>query len=112
VAYNNVLIALGSPTRCLILERLRGGPASVGEIAAGIPVTRPAVSQHLEVLRKAGLVRQWVIGAKHIYQLDQGGLEQLRAWLDRFPREAPGATKTVGKGRAQHRQTKRGRPDA
>jgi DNA-binding transcriptional ArsR family regulator len=111
MAYQKVLDALGSPTRCLILERLRNGPTTVGKIAADIPVTRPAVSQHLNVLRKAGLVREWVIGAKHIYQLDQGGLEDLRAWLDRFSGEEPSAAKTAGKGRALLRRTKRGRRD-
>lgn len=111
MAYHKVLIALGSLTRCLILERLRDGPASVGKIAAGMPVTRPAVSQHLEVLRTAGLVREWVIGAKHIYQLDQGGLEELRAWLDRFLGEAPSTAKTVGKGHARLRRAKGSRRD-
>ena len=109
MAYHKVLIALGSPTRCLILERLCDGPASVGEIAAGIPVTRPAVSQHLEVLRKADLVREWVIGAKHIYQLDHGGLEQLRAWLDRFSGKTQGAPRVGAKPRAHALRNGKGR---
>jgi DNA-binding transcriptional ArsR family regulator len=109
VAYARAIVALGNLTRCLIFERLRGGPASVGQIAAGIPVSRPAVSQHLKALKKAGLVCDWVMGARHMYQVDERGLGELRAWLDRFPGEAQSATKAKGKRRARPQGTKGGR---
>ncbi len=79
-----VLDALGEPTRRTILERLRGGPLSVGEIAEGLPVSRPAVSQHLRVLRQAGLVSERKEGTRRIYRLEPAGLGELRAYLDSF----------------------------
>jgi DNA-binding transcriptional ArsR family regulator len=76
--------ALSDPTRRAVFERLAGGPRAVGEIAAGLPVSRPAVSQHLKVLKDAGLVSDRPEGARRVYQIDPGGLGALRAWLDRF----------------------------
>jgi DNA-binding transcriptional ArsR family regulator len=67
-----------------IFEVLRDGPQPVGRIAAQLPVSRPAVSQHLRVLERAGLVRHQVNGTRHVYEIDPGGLEGLRRWLDRF----------------------------
>ncbi|HEY3779336.1 MAG TPA: metalloregulator ArsR/SmtB family transcription factor [Rhizomicrobium sp.] len=84
MAYSNALAALADPTRRLIFERLRKGPRPVGKLAAGLPVSRPAVSQHLKVLKEAGLVQERRDGARHIYQIDPKGLGQLRAWFDRF----------------------------
>ena len=76
--------ALADRTRRAILERLMERPLSVGEIAEGLPVSRPAVSQHLAVLRKAGLVREHREGTRRIYRLDTGGLRVAHAYLDRF----------------------------
>src|SRR5690242_20886118 len=76
--------ALADPTRREVFERLRQGPRAVGELAAGLPVSRPAVSQHLKVLKEAGLVSDRPDGARRVYQIDPAGLGQFRAWLDRF----------------------------
>jgi DNA-binding transcriptional ArsR family regulator len=76
--------ALGDPTRRAILERLRDGSRAVGEIAGGLPVSRPAVSQHLRVLKDAGLVRDRRDGTRRIYELDPRGLAELRAYLEGF----------------------------
>ena len=84
MAYGNALAALADPTRRRIFERLRKGPKPVGRLAAGLPVSRPAVSQHLKVLKEAGLVREEREGARHVYHIDPRGLGQLRAWLDQF----------------------------
>lgn len=76
--------ALADPTRRRVFERLEHGPQAVGELAAGLPVSRPAVSQHLKVLKEAGLVTDRPDGARRVYQIDPQGLGQMRAWLDRF----------------------------
>jgi DNA-binding transcriptional ArsR family regulator len=77
-------VALADGTRRSIVERLARGPAAVGELARDLPVSRPAVSQHLKVLKSAGLVRDRPVGTRRVYQLDPAGLEVLRADLDRF----------------------------
>jgi DNA-binding transcriptional ArsR family regulator len=76
--------ALSDATRREIFEHLAAGPRAVGELAAQLPVSRPAVSQHLKALKEAGLVTDQRDGARRIYQIDPAGLGQLRAWLDRF----------------------------
>lgn len=76
--------ALGDPTRRAVFERLRGGPKPVGELAAGLPVSRPAVSQHLRVLRQAGLVTEQRAGTRNVYRADPRGLAELRAYFDDF----------------------------
>jgi len=76
--------ALGDPTRRAVFERLRSGPRSVGELASGIPVSRPAVSQHLRVLKGAGLVTDEQQGTRRLYRIERDGLEELRAWFDSF----------------------------
>jgi DNA-binding transcriptional ArsR family regulator len=81
---NRALAALADPTRRKIFERLGRGPQPVAALARGLPVSRPAVSQHLKVLKQAGLVRDRAEGARRIYQIDPAGLGQIRAWLDRF----------------------------
>ena len=81
---NLAFAALADPTRREVFERLAGGPKAVGELAAGLPVSRPAVSQHLKVLKEAGLVHDEPQGARRVYQIDPQGLGQLRAWLDRY----------------------------
>jgi DNA-binding transcriptional ArsR family regulator len=70
------------------MERLRGGPRPVGEIAAGLPVSRPAVSQHLRVLKEAGLVTERKEGTRRIYRIEPKGLADLRAYLDSFWEQA------------------------
>ena len=85
---NGALDALGDPTRRQIFESLRGGPRSVGELAAGVPVSRPAVSQHLRVLKRAGLVRDSRDGTRRLYRIDGGGLASLRDYFDGFWGEA------------------------
>ena len=82
------LDALGDATRREIMERLRGGPRPVGEIAAGLPVSRPAVSQHLRVLREAGLVAERREGTRRIYRVEPEALADLRAYLDSFWEQA------------------------
>jgi DNA-binding transcriptional ArsR family regulator len=79
-----VLDALGEPTRRAIFERLAEHPAAVGELASGLPVSRPAVSQHLKVLLRAGLVVQRREGSRCIYQVDPRGVQAMRDYLDRF----------------------------
>lgn len=76
--------ALAEPMRVAIVERLAERPMAVGELAAGLPVSRPAVSQHLKVLKDAKLVRDQADGTRRIYSLDPAGLGPLRQWLDRF----------------------------
>ncbi len=84
MTYDLILTALGDPTRRKIFEILRQGPKAVGEIASELPVSRPAVSQHLKVLRQTGLVTEKVEGTRHIYYPDPTGLEPLRHYLDAF----------------------------
>lgn len=88
MTYAIAFAALADPTRREVFERLAKGPRSVGEIAEGLPVSRPAVSQHLKVLKEAGLVSDRPEGARRVYQIDPQGLGQMRAWLDRFWDEA------------------------
>lgn len=85
--------ALGDPTRMKVLEQLRSGPLAVGEIARNLPVSRPAVSQHLKVLKEAGLVIDHAEGTRRVYQIDPHGLGQIRRWLDQFWDEALDAFK-------------------
>jgi DNA-binding transcriptional ArsR family regulator len=76
------LAALADPTRRQLIERLKAGPKAVGDLARGVPVSRPAVSQHLAVLKAAGLVRDVAAGTRRVYELDPKGLGAIRAWLD------------------------------
>lgn len=82
--YQDGLAALSDPTRRAIFELLAEGPTPVGELAALLPVSRPAVSQHLRVLKDAGLVRDHAIGNRRLYRIDPEGLAAIRAYLDRF----------------------------
>ena len=84
MAYGTALAALADPTRRQVFERLRAGGQPVGRIAQGLPVSRPAVSQHLKILKEAGLVREERDGTRRIYEIDPKGLGALRAWLDQF----------------------------
>ena len=88
-------VALGDGTRRAIVERLADGPLAVGELARELPVSRPAVSQHLKVLKSAGLVRDRAAGTRRVYQLDPSGIEALRADLDQFWTKALNAYKQI-----------------
>ncbi len=85
---SHILDALGDPTRRLVFMRLRSGARSVGEIAEGMDVSRPAVSQHLKVLKAAHLVTDRAEGTRRLYAVDQRGIHSLRGWLDGFWDEA------------------------
>ena len=87
--------ALGDWTRRQILEGLRHGPRSVGELAASLPVSRPAVSQHLRVLKEAGLVADRKVGTRRFYEVDRNGLGELRSWLDDFWGDVLGAASST-----------------
>src|SRR5579875_2161194 len=76
------LAALGDPTRRAVLERLAAGPSPVGRLAEGLPVSRPAVSQHLKVLKAAALATEEVQGTRRLYRIDPRGIGAMRDWLD------------------------------
>ena len=84
MAYGNALAVLADPTRRQVFERLRAGPRPVNALAAGLPVSRPAVSQHLKVLKDGGLVAERSEGVRRIYSVRREGLNELREWLDSF----------------------------
>jgi DNA-binding transcriptional ArsR family regulator len=84
MAYQAAFLALADPTRRQVFEQLRHGPKSVGIIAAKMPVSRPAVSQHLGILKKAGLVSDRAQGTRRVYYIDPHGLAAIRIWLDQF----------------------------
>jgi DNA-binding transcriptional ArsR family regulator len=91
MAYEDVFHALGDPTRRAVFERLRQGPKTVGALAEGMPVSRPAISQHLKVLKEAGLVATQSDGARRLYRIDGRGLAALRAYLGEVCDEAEAA---------------------
>jgi DNA-binding transcriptional ArsR family regulator len=95
MAYEDALTALADPTRRSVLETLRRGPRSVGDLAQGLPVSRPAVSQHLRVLERAGLVRARREGTRNFYSVDGDGLAELRAYFEGFWDEALAAFKAA-----------------
>jgi DNA-binding transcriptional ArsR family regulator len=97
----NGMDALGDPTRRAIFERLAGGPKAVGEIADELPVSRPAVSQHLKVLKRAGLVTDRAEGTRRLYQLDPRGIQDLRLYFDQFWNQALASFKEVVEKEAQ-----------
>jgi DNA-binding transcriptional ArsR family regulator len=84
MTYAAVLECLSDPTRRRVFERLRSGPQSVGVLARGLPVSRPAVSQHLKALKAAGLVNDRSEGTRRVYHVDPDGLGELRRWIDQF----------------------------
>ena len=104
MAYEQALQALGDPTRRAVLEELREGPRAVGEIAARLPVSRPAVSQHLRVLKEAGLVTERQDGTRRLYRVDPNGLADLREYLSRFWEEALASFKAAAE--KEQRRTK------
>ena len=108
MGYQEVLNALGDGTRRRIFEQLRHGPVAVGEIARGLPVSRPAVSKHLRVLSGAGLVHYKSAGTRNLYQVDERGLGEIRTWLDGFWDEAlTGFARQVEHGRRTRRSRRR-----
>ncbi|TWP48163.1 winged helix-turn-helix transcriptional regulator [Lentzea tibetensis] len=80
--YQTALAALGDPTRRLIFERLASGPLAVGQLADELPVSRPAVSQHLKVLKEARLVRDRAVGTRRLYSVDPVGVRAVRDYMD------------------------------
>jgi DNA-binding transcriptional ArsR family regulator len=103
---SQILDALGDPTRRSVFERLRGGPRSVGEIAEGMDVTRPAVSQHLKVLKGARLVVDRAEGTRRLYGVEAQGLKALRSWLDGFWDEALTAFKEAAERETNKQERK------
>jgi DNA-binding transcriptional ArsR family regulator len=91
MAYEDVFAALGDSTRRAVFERLRQGPQTVGALAAGLPVSRPAISQHLKMLKEAGLVAAQAEGARRLYRIDGRGLAALRDYLQAACAEAEAA---------------------
>lgn len=101
--------ALGDPTRRAIFERLSGGPLAVVDIARTLPVSRPAVSQHLKVLKDAGLVLDRQQGTRRVYAVDRKGLEILRAYFDRFWTDALDAFRRVAEETYENETKARGK---
>jgi DNA-binding transcriptional ArsR family regulator len=101
---DRVLDALGDPTRRLVFKRLRKGARSVGEIAEGMAVSRPAVSQHLAVLKQAGLVVARAEGTRRVYAVDGRGMAALRSWLNGFWDEALSTFKEAAEQEAEKQQ--------
>lgn len=101
------LDALGDATRRAVLMRLRVGGRSVGEIAEGMDVSRPAVSQHLKILKAARLVTVHAVGTRRVYEVDTRGIESLRKWLDGFWDEALTAFKAAAEREAAKETTRR-----
>jgi DNA-binding transcriptional ArsR family regulator len=99
-----VFDALGDPTRRSVFERLRGGARSVGELAEGMDVSRPAVSQHLKVLKEARLVVDRAEGTRRLYAVDTQGLEALRTWLEGLWDEALDAFKEAAERENKHKR--------
>jgi len=104
---DQILHALGDSTRRAIFRRLRGRPRSVGEIAEGLEVSRPAVSQHLKVLKEARLVTDRAEGTRRLYALDPRGIEMLRDWVDGFWDHALEAFREAAESEARQRRRKR-----
>lgn len=84
MGYEAAFDILGDPTRRAIIDHLRKGPAPVVDIATGLPVSRPAVSKHLKLMREAGVVRMREEGTRNLYELDLNTLDEVRRWLDGF----------------------------
>ncbi|MER9315339.1 metalloregulator ArsR/SmtB family transcription factor [Mesorhizobium sp. M0659] len=82
--FSDAFMAIADPNRRYLLEELRRGPKTVNELASGLPVSRPAVSQHLKVLLDAGLVQAKAEGTRRVYTVSNGGFLKLNIWLDQF----------------------------
>ena len=101
MAYEGALAALADPTRRAVFETVAARPRPVGEIADELPVTRPAVSQHLQVLERAGLVRGKAAGNRRVYRVDPRGLADLRSYVDSFWDQALEAYKQTAESRGE-----------
>ncbi|HUY98489.1 MAG TPA: metalloregulator ArsR/SmtB family transcription factor [Verrucomicrobiae bacterium] len=101
----NALTALADPTRRQLFELVAEQPSPVGELAEHLPVSRPAVSQHLKVLRQAGLVRERRVGTRHVYSLDPPGLDAVRTYFDSFWERSLAAFKAVVEQSSASEQT-------
>ena len=106
MTYGSALAALADPTRRQVFERLKFGPQPVSVIARGMPVSRPAVSQHLKALKEAGLVADRPEGTRRVYFIDPKGLGELRRWLDQFWDEALAAFQTEVERGASDQESK------
>jgi len=106
MTYGSALAALADPTRRQVFERLKFGPQPVSVIARGMPVSRPAVSQHLKALKEAGLVADRPEGTRRVYFIDPQGLGELRRWLDQFWDEALAAFQTEVERGASDQESK------
>jgi len=106
MTYVSALAALADPTRRQVFERLKFGPQPVSVIARGMPVSRPAVSQHLKALKEAGLVADRPEGTRRVYFIDPQGLGELRRWLDQFWDEALAAFQTEVERGASDQESK------
>jgi DNA-binding transcriptional ArsR family regulator len=100
-AASTALAALADPTRRAIFERLAARPAAVGVLARGLPVSRPAVSQHLRVLKEAGLVTETSAGTRRIYRIDPRGIAAMREWLEELWSAALDSFKDFADSRAE-----------
>jgi DNA-binding transcriptional ArsR family regulator len=107
MAYGHALLALADPTRRAVLERLRKGARAVGDIADGLPVSRPAVSQHLKVLKDARLVTAYRDGTRQFYAIDTQGLAALRDYIDSFWSDALSAFKAHAEKEARKKRSQR-----
>jgi DNA-binding transcriptional ArsR family regulator len=107
MTYEKAFAALADPSRRRVFERLRAGPLSVGAVAKDMPVSRPAVSQHLKVLKEAGLVTDHAEGTRRVYSIDPQGLAAVRSWFDQFWDDALSAFQAEAEQRAK---TRRGKP--
>ena len=105
--HDAALATLADPTRRLLMERLRGGPRAVGELARGLPVSRPAVSQHLKVLKEARLVTDRAEGTRRLYAVDSRGIQAAKTWLDGFWNDALEAFKQAAEREAVRERERR-----
>jgi DNA-binding transcriptional ArsR family regulator len=106
MTYEKAFAALADPSRRRVFERLRAGPLSVGAVTKGMPFSRPAVSQHLKVLKEAGLVTDQAEGTRRVYSIDPHGLAAVRAWLDQFWDDALGAFRAEAEQKLKSRNGK------
>lgn len=104
MTYHSSLQALADPTRRAVFEALRDNPRPVGQLAEDLPVTRPAVSQHLKILKKAGLVSERQQGTRRIYSVKTNGLVELRRYLDTFWDETLESFKSHAESRSEQNE--------
>jgi DNA-binding transcriptional ArsR family regulator len=107
MAYDKTFAALADPTRRKVFERLAAGPQAVVDLARGMPVSRPAISQHLKVLKEARLITDRAEGTRRIYEIVPHGLGQVRAWLDQLWDQALLSFKAEAERVAQERRSRK-----